>query len=92
MDQEEVKAVEVRKLTQLELEKVREITQNLTDIRNGLGDVEIKLITLNSTKSDLTNRYNDARSAESKLINEFNEKYGKISINIETGEITALNQ
>jgi hypothetical protein len=88
MDQEEVKAVEVRKLTQLELEKVREITQNLNDIRNGLGDVEIKLITLNSTKSDLSSRYSDVRAAEAKLISEFNEKYGKISINIETGEIT----
>ena len=79
-------------LTLLELEKVREITQNLTEIRNGLGDIEVKFINLNVTKSELTNKYSEARNAEAKLINELTEKYGKISINIETGEITQITQ
>ena len=79
-------------LTLLELEKVREITQKLTEIRNGLGDIEVKFINLNVTKSDLTNKYSEARNAEAKLINELTEKYGKISINIETGEITQITQ
>lgn len=77
----------MEKITQEELEKLREFNNRFATLRGKIVDIEMSMRKLNKDKS-LTFDIIDELYLESKdLEKNLTEKYGNISINLETGEI-----
>ena len=72
---------EVKKLTSEELQAVKTIKQEYSNLAFELGELEIKKLQLIETQKVLANK-------EAKLANDLTEKYGPGTINIDTGEIS----
>lgn len=72
---------EVKKLTEEELNAVKQIKNEYTNLALNLGELELQ-------KAELFNIQKQLFERENKLAKELSEKYGDGSINIDTGEIT----
>lgn len=70
-----------------ELERLRELNKNFNTLKNNIADIEIAIRNLENKKtvvfSDLEKLSSDFASAEKELT----DKYGDITINLESGEI-----
>jgi hypothetical protein len=78
-------------ITEEEKTKLKEIQTSTRSLISELGEIEL-------IKLQLENRYNNAKQFLDELSNQENEftqsvldKYGKINLNPETGEITPMN-
>jgi hypothetical protein len=78
-------------ITEEEKTKLKEIQTSTRSLISELGEIEL-------IKLQLENRYNNAKQFLDELSNQENEftqamldKYGKVSLNPETGEITPIN-
>jgi hypothetical protein len=86
---------EVKKLTEEEIVKIKEMQQQYNKFVFELGSIEAQLYDINAHKevmeSEKTNVLGDIKSLtvrEKELLTSLQEKYGVGNINIETGEIT----
>lgn len=70
-----------------ELENLRELNKNFNSLKNSIADVEIAIRNLENKKtivfSELEKLSSDFADAEKALT----EKYGDVTINLESGEI-----
>ena len=70
-----------------ELENLRELNKNFNALKNNIADIEIAIRNLENKKtivfSDLEKLSSDFANAEKVLT----EKYGDVTINLESGEI-----
>lgn len=70
-----------------ELENLRELNKNFNALKNNIADIEIAIRNLENKKtivfSDLEKLSSDFADAEKVLT----EKYGDVTINLESGEI-----
>lgn len=78
--------MEVKKLSQEELNKLNEFRQTEGYLVQNLGDLEIKLILINQQKENLKNQTLLLQQEQNEYAKQLQEKYGEGSINIETGE------
>lgn len=69
----------MEKLTEQELNSVRELNQSIVDLKNLIADYEIK-------KYYATNQIMQQATALSAVHEQIKEKYGDVEFNIETGE------
>lgn len=78
--------MEVKKLSQEELNKLNEFRQVEGYLVQNLGDLEIKLILINQQKENLKLQTLSLQQEQNEYAKQLQEKYGEGSINIETGE------
>ena len=78
---------EIKKLTTEELDSIKSIKQEYTNLSFDLGEVELQKANLDREKQNLLNIQNQLIEKEIVLGKSLTEKYGNGSINIETGEI-----
>ena len=70
-----------KKLTEEELQQIKAIKQQYTDLTLALGEIELQKFQLLGTQSQLL-------ESETKIVKQLTEKYGEGTININTGEIS----
>jgi chromosome segregation ATPase len=79
---------EIKKLSEEELQQVKEIKQEYTNLALSLGELELQKANLEKEKTRLLNYQDQLGNKEVEIAQKLTEKYGNGSINIETGEIT----
>jgi hypothetical protein len=78
---------EVKKLSEEELQQIKEIKQEYANLAMSLGEVELQKSNLEKEKSRLLTYQDQLGTKETDLAKQLTEKYGNGTINIETGEI-----
>lgn len=79
---------EVKKLSEEELQQIKEIKQEYTSLALSLGELELQKSNLDKEKTRLLNYQQQLLDKENEIASKLTEKYGNGTINIETGEIT----
>lgn len=72
---------EAKKLTAEEIDQIKQIKSDYSELAMALGELEIEKSRLLEVRKALQDR-------EAELAKQLQEKYGQGSINLETGEIT----
>lgn len=79
---------EVKKLSEEEVQQIKEIKQEYTNLALSLGELELQKSNIDKEKVRLLNYQEQLNAKETELAQKLTEKYGNGTINIETGEIT----
>jgi len=84
---------EAQKFTKEEIDQISELRDQLGNIINELGQIEIEFIlanqrieSLNTAKEKLQNDYNSAQDTERAIVTKMNEKYGAGTVDLQSGE------
>lgn len=77
----------IKQLTAEELESVKLIKQEYSNLALSLGEIELSIANLNKDKQYYLEQHKQLIEKESELAKTLNEKYGTGIINIETGII-----
>ena len=77
-------------LTEEELQTVKDIQNDGKFITQQFGILEVQIQDLEIQKDDLVDSLKDLKVRERNLLTEIENKYGKGSINVETGEFVKL--
>ena len=80
----------MEKLTQQELEKLQELQQRGQILINELGQIEISKLSLQNKRENLEQLLSQLQLDEQSYTKEITDKYGKISIDPKTGEISKI--
>ena len=90
---------EAQKFTEDELKKITKLRDANALKINEFGQVELEILltnqrleTLEKTKKDLKNQYVALQENERELVQEFNEKYGTGTVDLESGEFVPKNR
>ena len=78
---------EVKQLTAEELEDIKSIKQEYSNLALSLGEIELSINNLNDQKQYFLEIHKQLIEKENELAKTLNEKYGTGTINIETGVI-----
>ena len=85
---------DVKKIPPEELEDIQKVRSEYQEITVKLGQIQVQrmqisnqLELLNKTEEDLGKQWADTTEKERKAINDLQEKYGKVNINLDSGEI-----
>ena len=86
---------DIKKITPEELDSVQEIRAKYQEITVKLGQIQVQRMqitnqieVLNKGEESLREEWADAQQSESKAIKDLQEKYGKVNINLDSGEIS----
>ena len=77
-----------QKFTSQEIEEIKNLQIKFSQITMQLGQVSINKIKLKEQENNLNSELLNLEKREKKLANNFTKKYGKGSLDIETGEFT----
>jgi allophanate hydrolase subunit 1 len=80
----------VTKLTPEELKKLQEYQIENNEIVAGLGTIELTIDDLRLQKAELLERFKKLQTQQNQSAKELQAKYGDGNIDLETGEIIAL--
>jgi hypothetical protein len=80
----------VTNLTPEELKVLQEYQNENNEIVAGLGTIELTIDNLNSQKTELLENFKKLQTQQTQTAKELQAKYGDGNINLETGEISAL--
>lgn len=78
------------KITEEEFNKLKNIKAQTELIKKEFGEITISELHLESRKEQAIKYLNNLKESELVISKEFEDKYGKVRIDIETGEITPL--
>ena len=78
------------KFTEEEIKQLQNLQSTYQQITFSMGQISLQKITLNTREQNVLQTLDDIRSQEAELAKNPTEKYGKGSLNIETGEFTPL--
>lgn len=78
------------KFTEEEVKNLQELQSTYQQITLAFGQVSVSRMALDEREQSLKNTLNDTKSKENDLAKSLTEKYGKGSLNIETGEFTPI--
>jgi|TARA_R100001510_G_C7623610_1_gene183919 hypothetical protein len=84
--------IKQKKVTKQELESINTIKEQQNTLINNLGLAEYQLKFLEQQKNDLMVELSKTEIELDKLSNNLKEKYGDVSINMETGEFINENK
>ena len=87
---EEIKG-EVKKFTKEELDSLRSFQSRMEQVVNQLGRVHLSKIKLDEQEDLLKNEIKNIEKAEQELAQTLTNKYGKGSLDIETGTFTPID-
>lgn len=74
------------KITDEELKSISDLKQEVSQLVYGLGELQYQRMGLDQMELQLKDRMKQLRVQETQVLNDLKEKYGNVSINIETGE------
>lgn len=74
------------KITEEELKKVTELREELNKVVYSLGDLAFQKANIELAEVQVKDKMKEVRTKEVQVLSELKEKYGNVSINIETGE------
>ena len=80
----------VTTLTPEELKTLQEYQFENNEIVAGLGTIELTIDNLNTQKTELLEKFKKLQTQQNQSAKELQAKYGDGNINLETGEISAL--
>lgn len=80
---------EVQKsITKEELETLRGLQDRFNTLANQLGNLELQIADMNEARQSLFKKYDEHKQDSNNFVKGLETKYGKVSINIQTGEIS----
>jgi len=74
------------KLTDTELQKVQLIKKDALEVASTLGELSYQKLTIELLIDEEKKKIKTIKVDEEKVLSELKDKYGSVSINIETGE------
>ncbi len=77
-------------LSQEEISKITDLRKQYFDLTEIVGGVEMQIMNLEIQKSKIKEDLNNLHQQESVLAKELEEKYGKGSISLESGEFLPI--
>ena len=80
------------KFTEEELKSLQELQGTYNQITVAFGQVSLSRIGLDAQEESLKTALADTRTKENELAKTLTDKYGKGSLNIETGEFTPVEE
>jgi len=78
------------KFTEEELKSLQDLQSNYQQITLTMGQISLSKIQLESREQSVLNTLSEVREKENELAKTLTEKYGKGTLNIETGEFTPI--
>ena len=78
------------KFTEEELKSLQGLQGTYQQITLAMGQISLSKIQLENREQSVLNTLGEVREKENELAKELTEKYGKGSLNIETGEFTPV--
>jgi len=78
----------MEKLTQDELSKITLIRQDALDIASKLGELEFQKMSIELLIEEQRKEVISLKKRENEIFEEIKSKYGNVTVNIETGEIS----
>lgn len=80
---------EVKKtLTKEELDALKRFQDSFAILTNQLGTLELQIVDMNETRQSLLKKYEEHKQETNSFVKDLETKYGRVSINIQTGEIS----
>lgn len=76
------------KLTQTELDRLKLVREDVLQAVSALGELEYQKTLIDEQVRQVKANILDIKKKETELVSELNEKYGMVSINLETGEFS----
>lgn len=76
------------KLTQTELDRLKLVREDVLQAVSALGELEYQKTLIDEQVRQVKTNILDIKKKETELVSELNEKYGMVSINLETGEFS----
>lgn len=90
---------EVKKVTDEELQEIKDLGTNYQAIANSFGQLRVQkllleqqLSALEENEASLEAKYIENQEKEREVLQNFNEKYGRGTLNPQTGEFTPQEQ
>ena len=83
---------EIKKFTKEELDSLKSFQLRMEQVVNQLGRVHLSKIKLDEQENLLKNEIKNIEKAEQELAQTLTNKYGKGSLDIETGTFTPIDQ
>ena len=80
------------KFTEEELNSLQTLQANYQQITLAMGQVSLSKIQLENREQSILDTLSEVREKENELAKELTEKYGKGSLNVETGEFTPISE
>jgi hypothetical protein len=74
------------KLTETEIQLVQLIKRDALEVASTLGELSYQRMTIDLLIDEEKKKIKDIKEREARILGELKEKYGNVSINIETGE------
>ena len=81
---------EAIKFTEEELQTLQNLQSTYNQITLAMGQVSLQKIQLENREESILTTLSEVREKENTLAKELTDKYGKGSLNIETGEFTPI--
>jgi len=85
---------DIKKITPEELANAQEVRSKYQEITVKLGQIQVQRMQitsqiemLNKAEEDLRDEWSQVGESEQKAIKDLQEKYGKVNINLDSGEI-----
>ena len=85
---------DIKKITPEELGNVQKVRSKYQEITVKLGQIQVQRMQitnqiemLNKAEEDLRKEWGDTQAEEQTTISDLQEKYGKVNINLDSGEI-----
>ena len=79
------------KFTAEELNSLKEIQQEMNNITIQFGQISVQRNNLDIQEKQLYTNLNNLRTKETKIAKELSDKYGKGTLDVESGEFTPEN-
>jgi hypothetical protein len=76
------------KLTQTELDRLKLIREDVLQAVSALGELEYQKTIIDDQLKQVKANILEVKKKETELVSELNDKYGMVSINLETGEFS----
>jgi len=83
--------MENKVLTQEELQSLKNIQEKRNQLVSDFGFTEIQIQELELQKDTLVKSLEELKQEEYRLGNEIQNKYGRVQVNLDSGEITPLD-
>ena len=74
------------KITDTELQRIQLIKKDALEVASTLGELNYQKITIELLIDEEKKKVKQIKTDEEKILSELKEKYGSVSINIETGD------
>jgi mRNA-degrading endonuclease RelE of RelBE toxin-antitoxin system len=83
--------MENKVLTQEELQSLKKLQETRNQLVSDFGFTEIQIQELELQKDTLVKSLEELKQEEYRLGNEIQNKYGRVQVNLDSGEITPLD-